>query len=65
MTLTEASEIVLCLATENIISEREAQEDPEVLVPERERQIKALEMIHEFHRIAFEERGLADVPFKS
>ncbi len=54
MTLAEASEIILTLAADNIIGEREAQEDPEVLIPERNRQLHALDMIRDFHRIAFQ-----------
>lgn len=38
----DAFEIVITLASENILSEEEASLDPEVLVPERERQLAAI-----------------------
>jgi hypothetical protein len=46
--LEDAIEIVMTLASENIISEHEALNDAEVLVPMREQQLAALDTVQDF-----------------
>lgn len=46
--LEDAIEIVMSLAAENVISEHEASQDAEVLVPMREQQLAALGTVEDF-----------------
>lgn len=47
MTYLEALQIVHELAVENVISERECEQDKEVLLPMRNLQLAALDLFHE------------------
>ena len=51
LTFKEAAEIVLSLASENVLEEGEVSADPEVLGPEREKQLQALQMVDDFFRL--------------
>lgn len=48
MDLDTAIEIVFDLARQNIIDEAEAQQDPEVLLPARQKQIEACNTFEDF-----------------
>jgi hypothetical protein len=48
MKVEDAIEIVMTLASENVISEAEAMNDSEVLVPMREEQLLALDTVQDF-----------------
>lgn len=52
--LKRAAEVILELAAENVLSEEAANEDPEVLVPQREEQIAALDIMRDFLKIVLE-----------
>jgi hypothetical protein len=46
--LEDAIEIVMTLASDNVLDEDEASQDPEILVPEREKQLEAIDVVHDF-----------------
>jgi len=46
--LEDAIEIVMTLASENVISEHKALNDAEVLVPMREQQLAAIDTVQDF-----------------
>jgi len=53
MDLQTAFEIVTTIVSENIISEEEASQDPDILQPEREKQLEALNKISGFLNKSF------------
>ena len=48
MELEKAMDIVMQLASDGIMDEREADQDPEILVPMRNEQCSAVNMVAEF-----------------
>ena len=48
MKLEDAIEIVVSLASENVLEECEVSQDPEILAPEREKQLTAIALVQEF-----------------
>lgn len=48
MKLEDAIEVVLSLARDNILDEKEANQDSEILIPERIRQIEACNVVEDF-----------------
>lgn len=62
MKIQIALEIVTSLAAENIIEEQEVSQDPEILGPERAKQLTALETLEDFFRAREESARTATQP---